>query len=96
MLKALEASQGDKIKGKIMINDYCYDVLKMIDLFSFNKSLKLTWIKKYLEPDNNGKLKLYMDDALKNYGGKTILTSNLHVRGTSGITKVSMPFSGNY
>ena len=55
----------------------------MIDLFSFNKSLKLTWIKKYLEPDNNGKWKLFMDDALKNYGGKSILTSNLNVRDIS-------------
>ena len=56
----------------------------MIDLFSFNKSLKLTWINKYLEPDNNGKWKLcFMDDALKNYGGKSILTSNLNVRDTS-------------
>jgi len=40
--------KGDKIKRKIMINDYCEGDLKMIDLVSFNKSLKATWIKKIL------------------------------------------------
>ena len=38
--------KGDKIKRKVMINDYFKGGLKMIDLVSFNKSLKLTWIKK--------------------------------------------------
>ena len=75
-----------------MISDYCYCGLKMIDLFSFNKSLKFTWIKKYLDPENNGKWKLFMDDALQNYGGKNILTSNLNVRDTLAITKVSNAF----
>ena len=40
--------KGDKIKRKIMINDYCEGGLKIIDLVSFNKSLKTTWIKKIL------------------------------------------------
>ena len=40
--------KGDKIKRKIMINDYCEGGLKMIDFVSFNKSLKTTWIKKIL------------------------------------------------
>ena len=31
--------KGDKVKRKVMINDYCDGGLKMIDLFSFNKSL---------------------------------------------------------
>ena len=31
---------GDKVKRKVMINDYCDGGLKIIDLFSFNKSLK--------------------------------------------------------
>ena len=40
--------KGEKIKRKIMINDYCEGGLKMIDLVSFNKSLKTTWTKKIL------------------------------------------------
>jgi len=37
--------RGDKIKRKVMINDYRDGGLKMIDLISFNKSLKATWVK---------------------------------------------------
>ena len=49
--------KGDKIKRKIMINDYCEGGLKMIDLVSFNKSLKTTWIKNTWIPrtTENGK-----------------------------------------
>ena len=36
--------KGDKIKRNVIINDYCDGGLKMIDIFSFNKSLKVTWI----------------------------------------------------
>ena len=64
----------------------------MIDLFSFNKSLKSTWIKKYLDTNNNGKWKLFLDDVLKNCGGENILTSNLNIRDTLEITKVSNAF----
>ena len=42
--------KDDKIRRKIMINDYCDGGLKMIDLISFNKA---TWVKKYLEATNN-------------------------------------------
>ena len=38
--------KGDKIKRDIMINDYSNGGLKMIDIQSFNKSLKATWVKK--------------------------------------------------
>jgi len=37
--------KGDKIKSKVMINDSRYSGLKMIDLYSFNKCLKTTWVK---------------------------------------------------
>ena len=38
--------KDDKIKRRIMINDLGAGGLKMIDISSFNKSLKITWIKK--------------------------------------------------
>ena len=41
--------KGDKIKRNVMINDYAEGGLKMIDIESFNKSLKSSWIKKYLD-----------------------------------------------
>ena len=53
--------KGDKIKRKVMINDPRNGGLKMIDLCSFNKSLKTTWVKKYLDTTNKGKWKLLFD-----------------------------------
>ena len=50
--------KGDKIKRKVMINDFGGGGLKMIDISSFNKSLKTTWIKKYLDNNNKGKWKM--------------------------------------
>ena len=38
-------SKGDKIKREVMINDFGVGGLKMIDISSFNKTLKTTWIK---------------------------------------------------
>ena len=40
-----------------MINDYPEGGLKMIDIAPFNKSLKATWIKKYVDSGNRGKWK---------------------------------------
>ena len=41
--------KGDEIKRKVMINDYSERGLKMVDIASFKRSLKATWIKKYLD-----------------------------------------------
>ena len=37
-------SKGDKIKRKQMTNDYDKGGLKIIDIQSFNKSLKIKWV----------------------------------------------------
>ena len=42
-----------------MINDYAEGGLKMIDIQSFSKALKATWIRKYLDTTNQGKWKLF-------------------------------------
>ena len=44
--------EGDKIKRKVMINEPEYGGLKMTDLYPFNKCLKTTWVKKYLDTTN--------------------------------------------
>ena len=46
--------KGDKIKRNIMISDYSEGGLKMIDIASFYRSLKATWIKKFLDKENCG------------------------------------------
>ena len=69
--------KGDKIKRDVMINDYPNGGLKMIDtsidIQSFSKSLKVTWIKKYLDTENKGKWKLFFDLELGTLGGKIAL-----------------------
>ena len=48
--------EGEKIKRKVMINEP-----ECGGLYSFNKSLKTTWIKKYLDTTKNGKWKSIFD-----------------------------------
>ena len=60
-----------------MINDFRDGGLKTIDLISFNKSLKTTWIKKYLDNGNSGKWKIFFDMALKKSGCENFFSCNL-------------------
>ena len=69
--------KGDKIKRTEMINDYEKGGLKMIDIQSFNKSLKMKWVQGYLNDDNYGKWKLFLDFHLQRCGGKLVFLSNL-------------------
>ena len=74
----LWSGRGDKIKGNTcMLNDYSEGRLKMLDIESFNKALKMTWVKKYLDKENHSKWKIF-DLEIKNNGESTILTGNLN------------------
>ena len=85
--------KGDKIKRKVMINDYSEGGLKMIDIASFNRSLKATWIKRYLDKENCGRWKSFFDlKELEKYGGEVILTGNLDIKDSRNVIKVSDPF----
>jgi len=64
----------------------------MIDLISFNKSLKATWVKKYLDTTNNGKWKIFWDLDLQNCGLENILSCNLNVTDILETVKVTDPF----
>ena len=67
--------KGDKIKRNTMISDYSEGGLRMIDLISFNKALKYL---KYLDPENHGKWKLFLDWQLQHYGGPVVFRGNLN------------------
>ena len=54
-----------------MINDYPEGGRKMIDISSFNKSLKTTRIKKCLDSGNHGKWQNFFNLALGTFGGST-------------------------
>ena len=72
----------DKVKRNVIINEYSNGGLKMIDLLSFNKSLKTIWIKKYLDKTNMGKWKLFFDLELGRYGGEAVFLGNLDKKDT--------------
>ena len=54
----------------------------MIDIKSYSKSLKATWIKKYLDAENQGKWKYFFNLELKRHGDSIVLTSNLNKKDT--------------
>ena len=69
------SDKGDKIKGT---NDYSEAGLKMIHLISFNKALKSTWVKKYVDPEYHGKCKYLFEWQLHQYEGPAIFRGNLN------------------
>ena len=62
----------------MLINDYENGGLKMVDLSSFNKSLKTTWIGKYLDTSNHAKWKEIVFLELEKHGGSLIFKGNLN------------------
>ena len=88
----LWSNKGDKIKRNIMINGYSEGGLKMIDIDSFNKSLKSCWIKKYLDTENCGSWKLFFDLEFKKYGDRAILMGNLSKNDIDRLFKGTDPF----
>ena len=57
-----------------------------------NKALKCSWIKKYLDDENKGKWKLFLDKELERFGGKRLLTSNLSKNDLLSRVEVKDPF----
>ena len=85
-------NKGDKIKRSVMINNYENGGLKMVDISSFNKSLKTTWVKKYLDDSNRGKWKNFFELELGKYGGNLVFTSNLNKHDILKTISVKDPF----
>ena len=61
-----------------MINDYDKGGLKMVDIKSFREALKLKWIGKYLDNDNQSKWKLFFTYYLQERGGTLIKAADAH------------------
>ena len=74
-----------------MINEYNKGGLKMIDLQSFNKSLKIKRIKGYLDDNNKGKWKSFVNHYLEKHGGKLVFSANLKCQETH-LLNISDPF----
>ena len=69
--------KNDKIKRTEIINNYSDGGLRMLDLKTFSRSLKFTWIQKYLNNKNNEKWKIFFDYHLSRYGGPFIFSCNI-------------------
>lgn len=63
----------------------------MIDLESFNESLKIKWIKGYLGGNNEGKWKSFVNHYLEKHDGKLVFSANLQRQDTP-LLKISNPF----
>ena len=74
----LWSGRGDKIKGDVTIRDCENGGLRMIDIKSFNRALKSTWVKKYLDNDNHSRWKLPFDSEIHDFGGDVIFKGNLN------------------
>ena len=57
----------------------------MIDIASFNKFPKATWIQKYLDPENSSKWKLLFHSDLERNESKAILQGNLNKRDVNNL-----------
>ena len=79
LYKILWHGKGDSIKRSEMINNYAKGNLKMLDIKTFNRSLKSIWIKKYLD-NSDGKWKSCFDHYLSKHGGKIIFSGNLNMK----------------
>ena len=64
----------------------------MIDIQSFSKALKATWIRKHLDTTNQGKWKLLFDLELERFGCSLPFTGNLNAKDTEKIFKNSGKF----
>ena len=60
-----------------MVNDYENGGLNMLNIHTFNRALKVKWIKIYLDDSNIGKWKFFFDDFLAQRNTKLLLTGNL-------------------
>ena len=84
--------KGDKIKRNVIIADYTDGGLILLDIASFNKALKFTWIKTYLDKENHGKWKIFFDLELDSYGKELVFTRNMSKRDASKYINLSDPF----
>ena len=73
-----------------MINDYEDGGLKMLNLKSFSRSLKFTWIQKYLNDESHEKWKVFIDYYLKQLREKLIFSCNLRKDDISHIKKFGL------
>lgn len=76
--KFIWSGKPDKIKRNTIINDYNEGGLCMCHIPSMIKGLKIAWVKRLINNENNGKWKLFFNYHLKPYNSNLIWHCNLN------------------
>jgi hypothetical protein len=71
--KFLWNGKKDKIKRSVIINEYEEGGLKMPNIQSFYKALKMSWLHKLLDPFNHSPWKVLLLGSIQKWGGSNIL-----------------------
>jgi hypothetical protein len=69
-------SKRDKVKRDVIIQDFKYRGLNMIDLPIFMNSIKSSWIKRLYDKNNHGLWKEMIKKKLQKIGGLDLFKSN--------------------
>ena len=77
-------SKPDKINRSVIMQDYKYGGLRMINLDYFIEALKAGWVKRIFDEKNKGLWKEFYLENLNAYGGKLVIESNLRSRPSQG------------
>ena len=78
LFRFLWDNKNDKVKRSIVVNKYEEGGLRMIDIDCFMKANKISWIFRYINPNNIGQWKIAFDHELKDVGGPKFWNFFLH------------------
>ena len=80
----------DKIKRSTQINTIKNGGLSVPDLKTYEKSLKVSWIKRFLD-DSTSQWKVFFEQSLKPFGGKLLFNCDM-LEGDKRLDDISNPF----
>ena len=72
----LWSGKTDRIKRSILFNEYEHGGLKMTHIKSFCAALKITWVKRILDNQNEGLWKLFFQVQMNPYGNDFVFSGN--------------------
>ena len=77
-------NKPEKIKQNTLIQKYEAGGIKMVDIRKYIQSLKITWIKRLLDPNSNSLLKKIYLNGLNNFGMDLYFECDIHEKRYTG------------
>ena len=71
LFQFLWSNRKDNIRRSLLYSEYKEGGLKMPHLLSFNRAMKVTWIKRYFDEGNTSKWNMFFSHYLRHIGGDT-------------------------